>query len=105
VKVYAAEVGAFGVREEHLLTMFAAQCATLLRHLRTAEDARRISDELKRTLHSRNVVAMAKGIMMARDGVTERTAFLLLADTAKDRGQTLVDTAQRLVRTATRSGG
>lgn len=105
VKVYARQPGVFGPKEEHLLTMFAAQGATLLHHLRTAEDARRLSEDLKQTLRGRDVVSMAKGILMARDSVTERTAFLQLVDAAQERGQTLGDTAEHLVRTAARHGG
>lgn len=105
VKIYARHPAIFGAREEHLLSMYAAQGAILLQHLRTAQDARRLSDDLKQTLRSRDVVSLAKGMLMARDGVTERTAFLLLVDKAKDRGQTLGDTAEHLVRTADRHGG
>ncbi|MFC7616364.1 GAF and ANTAR domain-containing protein [Actinokineospora soli] len=103
IKVYAHEAEVFGAREEHLLTMYAAQAATLLLHLRTAEDARRISDDLKHALRARDVVSLAKGVLMARHGVSERTAFLMLADSARDKGATIGQTAERLI--APRPGG
>ncbi|GAA1348797.1 GAF and ANTAR domain-containing protein [Saccharothrix algeriensis] len=100
MKVYASGPGAYGEREEHLLTMFATQAAILLDNLRTSEDARRVSDDLRRALRGRDVVALAKGVVMARDGVDERAAFLVLADLARRRGTTLRRACEHLVRSA-----
>ncbi len=98
MKVYASEPGAYGEREERLLAMFATQAAVLLANMRTAEDARRVSDRLKDALHGREVIALAKGIIICRDGADERTAFLVLADLAQRRRKTVRETAEDLVR-------
>jgi GAF domain-containing protein len=102
LKVYAADPGVYGEREERLLTKFATQAAILLAGLRSAEDARRVSDRLKDTLLGRDVIALAKGIVMARDGADERAAFLILADRARQRRETLRATAENLVRSTVR---
>lgn len=98
MKVYASESDAYGEREERLLSLFATQAAVLLANVRTAEDARRISDRLKDALHGREVIALAKGIIISRDGADERGAFLALADLARRRRETVRETAEDLVR-------
>lgn len=105
MKVYAAEAGVYGEREEHLVTMFAAQAAILLANMRTAEDARQVSDQLKEALRGRDVIALAKGIIMARDGGDERASFLMLTDIAQQGGKTLRQAAEHLVRSTLRGPG
>ncbi|MEU4746263.1 GAF and ANTAR domain-containing protein [Actinosynnema sp. NPDC023658] len=96
MKVYALEPRAYGPREEQVLTLFASQAAVMLANLRTAQDAERVSDRLKDGLREREVISLAKGIIMARDGVDERAAFLSLADVAGRQRTTLRQAAERL---------
>jgi AmiR/NasT family two-component response regulator len=102
VKVYAEQPRMFGEREERLLTMFATQAAILLANMRSAEDARRISDTLKDALRGREVITLAKGVIMARQGVDARAAFLALADTAQQQGRTVRETAERIAESTVR---
>ncbi len=103
LKVYARKPGTYGEREEYLLTMFAAQAAVLVANVRSYEDAKRVSDELKDTMRARDVVNMAKGILMARDAVDEQAAFTRLTELAKERDQTVREAAEYLRSTAVRS--
>jgi GAF domain-containing protein len=96
LKVYARAVDAYGEREEILLTMFAAQAAVLVANVRSHEDARRLSDELRDAMRGRDVINMAKGIVMAREHVDEEAAFATLADLARDQRQTVRETATDL---------
>ncbi|GAB1510893.1 GAF and ANTAR domain-containing protein [Actinophytocola sp. KF-1] len=89
LKVYARRPGTYGERDEHLLTMFAAHAAVLLAHIRTHEDAGRVSTRLAAALRARDLVNIAKGVLMVREGVDEQAAFLLLAKTAADEGKPL----------------
>jgi GAF domain-containing protein len=89
MKVYSHRIGAYDHRDEHLLTMVAAHSAVLLNHVRSYEDARRVSATLRTSLRTRDLVNMAKGVLMAREGVDERTAFLLLSKTAEQENRTL----------------
>ncbi len=102
LKVYATQPHAYAEREEHLLTMFASQAAMLISNLRTARDAERISAQAAKILHGREVVKLAKGIVMARDGVDERAAFLTLAQMAEQQRTTLRETAERLAQSTVR---
>jgi GAF domain-containing protein len=102
LKVYAARPRVFGQREEHLLAMFATQAAILLANLRTAEDAQQISDRLRDALRGRETISLAKGILMAREGIDERAAFLALANQSQRDGTSLRATADRIARSTVR---
>ncbi|MFD2415223.1 GAF and ANTAR domain-containing protein [Amycolatopsis pigmentata] len=102
LKVYATRPGVYGEREEQLLTMFAAQAAILLTNMRTAQDAGHISDALTEALRARDALSMAKGVIMGRDGVDERTAFLTLVEDAGRQGRTVRDAADELARASFR---
>ncbi|MGK8491665.1 ANTAR domain-containing protein [Nocardia asiatica] len=102
IKVYAAEPNSYGAREDHLLTMFSAQAAMLLSNMRAAEDAERVSAQIADQLRTREAVTLAKGIVMARDGVDERTAFLTLAHSASEQRTTLRRVAERLTQSTVR---
>ncbi|KDN22029.1 GAF domain-containing protein [Amycolatopsis rifamycinica] len=102
LKVYAVPPHAYGEREEHLLTMFAAQAAMLIGNVRTAQDAERASAHVAEALRGREVVELAKGIIMARDRVDERAALLTLAQLAGQERATVRHTAERLAQSTVR---
>ncbi len=102
LKVYAGHPGAYGRREEHLLSMFATQAAMLLANSRAAENAERLSAQIADTLRAREAITLAKGIVMARDGVDERTAFLALVSAAQQQHLTVRRIAEQLARSTVR---
>ena len=102
LKVYSRHPGAYGDRDEHLLTMLGAHAAVLLANVRSHEDAKRVSDELRDSMRDRDVVNMAKGVLMAREATDERTAFLLLTGMAREQGKPLREVADRLTGTTVR---
>jgi GAF domain-containing protein len=104
VTVYAQRPVAFDRHAEHLLVMFAAQAALLLANVQSVDSARRLSDGLKDALHSRDLIATAKGILMARDGIAEEPAFAVLVADAQREHKTLRDAAQAVVRSTVRRG-
>lgn len=104
VKVYAAEPQAFTERSRAVLELLARQAAVLLEHAITAEQAKKLSDELRSTLHSREVIGMAKGIVMERQRVAADDAVRLLMKQAIAEGLTLGELAARLVEAATPQG-
>jgi GAF domain-containing protein len=104
VKVYAQLPRAFDRHAEHLLVLFAAQAAILLANVQSVDSARWLSDGLKDALRSRDLIATAKGILMARDGIAEEAAFAVLVAGAQREHQTLRDAAHCLVRSTVRRG-
>ncbi|MEV6717605.1 GAF and ANTAR domain-containing protein [Lentzea sp. NPDC051208] len=102
IKVYGHEPGTFGERDEYLLTMFAAQSAILVANVRTFENATKLSEALADALRGRDMISIAKGIVMAREHVDEGTAFALLARNAREENKKLRDLAGSLVRSTVR---
>ena len=102
IKVYADEPGAFTERDEHLLTMFAAQAAILVANVQSYQNAQRLSDDLTDALHSRDLISMAKGILMEREATDEETAFAMLASAAQREHKKLGDVGRALVRSTVR---
>ncbi|MGY1616413.1 GAF domain-containing protein [Geodermatophilus sp. SYSU D00691] len=102
VKVYAERAGAFDRQAEQRLTMFAAQAAILVANVQAHERARRLTDALRQVVRERDVVGIAKGVLMDRHGVDEDTAFgMLLARAAQD-AEPLRDSARSVVDSAVR---
>ncbi len=102
IKVYSRKPSAFGEREEYLLTMFAAQSAILLANVRSFDNARKLSGSLVDAMRARDVINMAKGVVMAREHVDEGTAFAQLARNAHEEHKNLRDLAGALVRSTVR---
>jgi GAF domain-containing protein len=97
VKVYAREPGAFSVRDERLLTLFAGQAGVLLAHTRSHEETHRTSARFKDVLRSRDVLNMAKGALMEREDITEEAAFGMLLSLAAARGQDAAEVAAAMI--------
>jgi GAF domain-containing protein len=102
IKVYATEPNAFTERDEHLLTMYAAQAAILLANVQSYHNAQRLSDDLKDALHSRDLISMAKGILMEREATDEETAFAMLVSAAQRERKKLHEVGRALVRSTVR---
>lgn len=102
LKVYSGHPSVYSDHEEHLLTMFAAHAAVLLANIRSYEDARRMSEELRDSIRSRDLVNMAKGVQMASDAVDERSAMQILIGMAREQGRPLLEVAERVARTTER---
>lgn len=102
IKVYGAQPASFDDRSSQLLTKFAAQAAILMVNVQSFENAGRLSEALKEALHSRDVIATAKGILMAGQGVDEDAAFGILVSASQRENQKLRDVAQRLVESTAR---
>jgi GAF domain-containing protein len=100
MKVYALAAGAFDARAEQLLTLFSAQAAILVANVQSGERAERLSDGLRQAVRSRDVVNVAKGVLMARHGVDEETAFGMLLGRSRQDSATLHDAAGTVVASA-----
>lgn len=101
LKVYGSASG-FKEADERRLVMFAAQAAILLANVQTHDNARRLSEGLKEALRTRDLIDMAKGVLMAREGVDETTAFAMLVGTSRRESKKLRDVATRIVKSTAR---
>lgn len=82
--------------------MFASQAALFVANAQTAERARRLSDNLHGAFRSRDLVNLAKGVIMGKEGVSEDAAFQLLLERARTQGASVRDAAQTVVAAAGR---
>jgi GAF domain-containing protein len=97
IKVYSDRTRVFDEHDERRLVMFAGPAAVLLANIQSYDDARRLGDHLKEALGTRDVIGMAKGILMARDGVDDKRAFAMLVSVSQRRNMRLREVARELV--------
>lgn len=102
LKVYSSSVGAYEEQSEHVLRMFAAQAAILVVNVQSVQAARELSEDLKGAMRGRDIISIAKGILMSREQVTEEDAFAMLVALARRDGRGLRKAADDLVRSAPR---
>jgi GAF domain-containing protein len=105
IKVYSDRTGAYAIQDEHRLTMFSAQAAVLVANQQEYEQAARLSEELKVTLRRRDMVAMARGVLMARHNIAEEGAFRMLVSLARQQAAPIEQVAEDLVRSTPRPRG
>ncbi|MGW4059448.1 GAF domain-containing protein [Amycolatopsis sp. NPDC004747] len=104
IKVYATTPGAFGPGDERTLASFADRAAVLVANARAYDRAGRFSERFRDTLRDRDLIAMAKGFLMGRDGLGEDAAFDRLLSLARTHGTSPAEAAARLVGPAPREG-
>jgi GAF domain-containing protein len=102
LKVYADEPRAFDSRSEQVLTLFAAQAAMLVAHVQRYEQATRLSDGLRRAIQTRDVISLAKGVLMGRHAIDEETAFGMLLARSGQEGSSVSECARGIVESAPR---
>jgi GAF domain-containing protein len=102
IKVYARDPYAFDTRSEHLLSMFAGPAGVLIANVQRFEAARQLGEQLKEALRTRDVIGMAKGMLIAREGVDETQAFAMLVAVSQREHRKLNEVAADLVAAAVR---
>lgn len=97
LKIYGKQPDTFNAGSETLLTRFAGQAAILLANTATLDRAERLSESLQQALRTRNVIALANGILMERHRLSEEQAFLRLVEGARQNARELVDEASAVL--------
>ena len=90
LNLYARTADAFDDESEHVGLLVATHAAVAFAGVRT-------SDELRASMATRDLIGMAKGILMERHRVTGQQAFDLLAGVSQDTNRKLRDVADDLV--------
>ncbi|MEV4052360.1 GAF and ANTAR domain-containing protein [Amycolatopsis sp. NPDC049688] len=97
IKLYATVPRAFGAADERTLVQFSERAAVLVANAQAAERAERFSERFKETLRDRDLITMAKGFLMGRDGLDEDAAFDRLLALARAGGGSPAEAAAQLV--------
>jgi GAF domain-containing protein len=97
MKVYSTEIGAYDEKDEELLRRLADQAAIFVAHVQTADAAERVSDRLKDTLHSREVIATARGMVMSQRQLDREAAYRYLIYRSEQESRPLRELAEHMV--------
>jgi GAF domain-containing protein len=97
MKVYSGQPSAYGLHEEHVMRLLAAQAAILLANSQSLREARRVSRQLTDALASRDVIAQATGVLLARGAADAREAFTSLAGAARRAHRPVEEVARALL--------
>ncbi len=102
IKVYADHPGAFDDRSKELLTLFSAQAALLVANMQSYARAERLSEGMRQAVRDRDLIGVAKGVLMGRHGVDEDAAQRMLVARSQEQGLLLSETARKVLESATR---
>lgn len=97
LKVYSDHPGAFGEETAHVLELFAAPAATLLANIQASEAPHRISQALAESLHSRDLVNRACGVLMERHSLSQEMALVELIRRSRQQNSPLSQISTELV--------
>lgn len=98
LNVYSRQAMAFAAREKQWCDHFADEASAVVASAHGSGSS--VDDVLARVqqaLHSREVIALAQGMVMQRDGITASSAHALLADVSRTTGTPLHEVANDLV--------
>ena len=98
LNVYSRTVGAFAVHEKEWADQFAAEAATVVSSARLDDSVHGLGAQIRAALLSREVIALAQGMVMQRDGVAPAVAHATLIETSRATGRRLRDVSDDLVR-------
>jgi GAF domain-containing protein len=97
MKVYCERPLNYGTHDEHVMRLFAAQAAILLANTQSVLEARRLSRQLTEALASRDAIAQATGVLLARGAASQEDAFALLAAAARQNHRPVQEVARTFV--------
>lgn len=97
MKVYCERPMNYGTHDEHVMRLLAAQAAILLINTQSLQQARRLSRQLTEAVTSRDTIAVATGVLLARGAASRQEAFVALAATARESGRPVEDVARAVL--------
>ena len=105
MKVYSATDHAFTSETERLLTMFAGPAAALLAHVQTKDLPMKLSESISNAMSQRDMINIAKGVLMAQHGFDKDAATARLIQVARAERVTMGETARRIMAASQRQDG
>ena len=97
LNLYSAKPSGFTALDDVLIALFTGQASVALANARVYSDAVRLTDQLREAIASRSVIEQAKGVLMARLGIDDLTAFARLRHDSQHRNVKLRLVAQEVV--------
>jgi len=105
LNIYSHRPLAFATDDQQLAMKFAVEVSALLTDagLDASDDER--SERFRASLRSREVIAQAQGVLMEREGLSERAAFTALRIRSQRTGRSLRNRAEELTASTRRAPG
>lgn len=100
MKVYAAAPSVFGEAEQRQLELMAETAATLLGSAQPVAAPVRLSGSLTTALASRETIALAAGVLMAREHLAPEAARTMLLERARSEGRRVAEVATDVLEAA-----
>jgi anti-anti-sigma factor len=97
LNIYSRSPGTFTSKDQDLASVFAAEASVILTEAGADNTDDALAERFWEALRSRRVIAIAKGVIMERDGVSEADAFATLRRYAVWAGIPLLERAQDVV--------
>ncbi|HVM27401.1 MAG TPA: GAF and ANTAR domain-containing protein [Mycobacteriales bacterium] len=105
LNLYGASPQAFEPLDDALVGLFCGQASVALANARLYARAVAVNEQLERAMASRAVIEQAKGVLMARHGLTEADAFDRLRSWSQARNRKLRDVAAEVVQAVPQQRG
>jgi len=100
LNVYSRKVGAFAVHEKRWADQFAAEAATVVSSAALDSAVQALDAGIQRAPRSREVIALAQGVLIHRDGVSPTAAHAALTLISRRTGRPLREVCDELVRSS-----
>jgi GAF domain-containing protein len=97
LKIYSAQPAQYDESTGEVLSLFAGTAATLLAHIQGSEAPLKMTESLKATMSSRDLINRACGMLMERHGISHEQAMQEMIRNARAAGATLVAVSEQLV--------
>jgi GAF domain-containing protein len=103
LNIYSLAPSAFSARDQELAASFAGQASSLLSDAEANLSDDELSVRFQGALRAREVIAQAQGVLMERDGISEKDAYGALRRFSLGNGRPLFERAATIV-ASTRPG-
>jgi GAF domain-containing protein len=97
MKLYAAAPNVYDESSTALLQLIAGPAALLLSHIQASEAPHRMTEGLRASLHSRDLVNRACGVLMERFGLPQQAALQRLINQAREENLALQQVSERIL--------
>ena len=97
LNIYSRTTAAFATGEQELASLFATETSTILTAAGAAVTDEALAGRVGNALRSRQVIALAQGMIMQRDGTDEHSAYATLRRLSLEKGRSLRGQAEHIV--------
>jgi len=100
LNIYSRTAETFGIEDQEMAEVFARQASVILSDAHAGVGDTQMALRFQESLRSREVISLARGILMEREGIDEDASFTTLLRTSLAEGLTLRMRAAAIVRSA-----